>query len=174
MRNHTKATALVLAVALVASGCAMTPEHFRSSAGTMSTDDVCDQLRLAVQGRNEPLFNATRDEALRRGVGTMQCLRAAEERAETRAAVVGGLLLLGTAVAVAKSGRSVGAPSSSYSSSAASGDYSWAWDYFNGPDGSPIWRCRGIQTAQFAEDALCAHTWKSDLQWPGLGDPLRR
>jgi len=46
------------------------------------------------------------------------------------------------------------------------GDYSWAWDQFYDQYYNLVWRCRGMQTGQFANDYQCASKIKSDFTWP--------
>jgi hypothetical protein len=46
-------------------------------------------------------------------------------------------------------------------------DIDWDWDEFYGPDGQLVWACRGIQTAQFAEQWRCAGKLQTDYRWPG-------
>ena len=45
-------------------------------------------------------------------------------------------------------------------------DTQWAWDQISHPSGR-IWRCRGIQTGQFAPDYRCSGLPKVDYRWPG-------
>ena len=45
-------------------------------------------------------------------------------------------------------------------------DTQWAWDEINHSSGR-IWRCRGIQTGQFAPDYRCSGMPKVDYRWPG-------
>ena len=42
-------------------------------------------------------------------------------------------------------------------------DTDWDWDYL---PGSGEWRCRGIQTGQFAPDENCAYDVMDDDRWP--------
>ena len=42
-------------------------------------------------------------------------------------------------------------------------DTDWDWDYL---PGSGEWRCRGIQTGQFAPDENCAYDAMDDDRWP--------
>lgn len=45
-------------------------------------------------------------------------------------------------------------------------DYDWDWDQFYGSNGQLVWACRGVQTAQFAEEWHCASKLKTDFRWP--------
>ena len=51
----------------------------------------------------------------------------------------------------------------------ATADTQWAWDEINHPTGR-MWRCRGIQTGQFAPDYQCSGLPKVDYRWPGEGE----
>ena len=42
-------------------------------------------------------------------------------------------------------------------------DYEWDWDYFRSND---QWRCRGVQTGQFADNEKCRYKRKDDDRWP--------
>ena len=42
-------------------------------------------------------------------------------------------------------------------------DYDWDWDYL---PGSAQYRCRGIQTGQFAPNENCANDIMDDDRWP--------
>lgn len=79
-------------------------------------------------------------------------------------AIVGGLLLAGLVVAVASGGGDAAGwvPASSGSS-----DYDWAWDQFYNEYGVLVWRCRGVQTGQFAVNSNCAYDLMTDYRWPG-------
>jgi hypothetical protein len=46
-------------------------------------------------------------------------------------------------------------------------DYKWSWDQFGDGRGVLIWRCRGEQTGQFADDWRCAGLYRADSKWPG-------
>jgi hypothetical protein len=45
-------------------------------------------------------------------------------------------------------------------------DIDWDWDQFYDQYYSLQWRCRGIQTGQFAEDEKCLYDLKNDDRWP--------
>ena len=45
-------------------------------------------------------------------------------------------------------------------------DRYWYWDQFNDAYGNLIWRCRGSQTGQFAENDKCFGQMKDDERWP--------
>lgn len=56
--------------------------------------------------------------------------------------------------------------SGSTGGSASYTDSDWAWDAFYDEWGNLQWRCRGIQTGQFAEDYECLYDAKNDTTWP--------
>ena len=69
------------------------------------------------------------------------------------AGLVAAALVTAAAVAAANSGGG-----GAYAS-----DYDWDWDYL---PGSGQWRCRGIQTGQFADNSKCAYDIRDDDRWP--------
>jgi hypothetical protein len=76
--------------------------------------------------------------------------------------VLVGALILG-AVAYAASNGAYGG--GGYSTAVS--DYKWSWDQFRDGNGVLIWRCRGEQTGQFADDWRCAGLYRADSKWPG-------
>ena len=55
----------------------------------------------------------------------------------------------------------------SMSSSSSNRDYDWDWDQFYDQYYNLVWRCRGIQTGQFADSSNCYYDYKDDDRWPG-------
>lgn len=46
-------------------------------------------------------------------------------------------------------------------------DYDWDWDeFYNANFGRMVWVCRGVQTAQFADEWRCSSKAKIDWRWP--------
>ena len=46
-------------------------------------------------------------------------------------------------------------------------DRTYWWDKFRDQYGNNVWRCRGGQTKQFAENSKCSGLSKDDERWPG-------
>ena len=46
-------------------------------------------------------------------------------------------------------------------------DRTYWWDRFRDQYGNYLWRCRGGQTKQFAENSKCSGVSKDDDRWPG-------
>lgn len=46
-------------------------------------------------------------------------------------------------------------------------DAEWDWDLQPAPYGGTQWVCRGVQTAQYAEQWRCANKIQTDYRWPG-------
>lgn len=76
--------------------------------------------------------------------------------------VLVGALVLGAVAYAASNGTSGGG-----GYSATQSDYKWSWDQFGDGNGVLIWRCRGEQTGQFADDWRCAGLYRADSKWPG-------
>ena len=74
----------------------------------------------------------------------------------------------GTVAAAVIIGAAVGAAAASGGGgySAPVRDYDWDWDAFYDQYYNLQWRCRGIQTGQFANDSNCAYDYKDDDRWP--------
>ena len=45
-------------------------------------------------------------------------------------------------------------------------DYDWDWDAFYDGYGNLLWRCRGIQSGQFANNSNCQYDYLDDDRWP--------
>ena len=45
-------------------------------------------------------------------------------------------------------------------------DYDYDWDQFYDQYYNLVWRCRGIQTGQFADNLNCIYDTKDDDRWP--------
>ena len=45
-------------------------------------------------------------------------------------------------------------------------DLRLAWDMFRDQYGRKVWRCRGINTGQFADNDKCSSLTKNDDKWP--------
>jgi hypothetical protein len=45
-------------------------------------------------------------------------------------------------------------------------DYDWDWDAFYDGYGNLLWRCRGIQSGQFANNSNCQYDYMDDDRWP--------
>ena len=45
-------------------------------------------------------------------------------------------------------------------------DITWAWDMFRTQFRREVWRCRGTNTGQFADDDKCSSLTKNDDKWP--------
>ena len=47
-------------------------------------------------------------------------------------------------------------------------DVSWAWDNFYDEHNNSQWRCRGLNTGQFADDGKCSSKPRLDNTWPRM------
>jgi hypothetical protein len=45
-------------------------------------------------------------------------------------------------------------------------DSDWDWDAFYDGYGNLLWRCRGIQSGQFANNSSCQYDYMDDDRWP--------
>lgn len=76
---------------------------------------------------------------------------------------VAAVIIVAGVVAAAASAASDGG-GGGYSAPAS--DYDWDWDAFNDQYYNLQWRCRGIQTGEFADNDNCAFDYKDDDRWP--------
>jgi hypothetical protein len=89
--------------------------------------------------------------------------RMADADGETTA---GEYALVGlAALLVGASAYSSGYNSAGYRAPAT--DWDWDWDLQPMPYGGAQWVCRGVQTAQYADQWRCASKLKTDYRWPG-------
>jgi len=143
---------LIYAVVLALSGCAANKGKFYNSPASINTWSLCRSMAESASAGDTQYFYDLNAEAQRRGMTFSDC--------KTRNAVVevgvATVVVLGI-VAAAMSGRGGGG----------GGDTSWAWDNFQGQDGSMLWACRGRQTGQFADQWRCSGLPMNDFTWPG-------
>lgn len=177
-RAAQRTTAAFVALSVALSSCTtmstIPEERFKRERTAMSDEAACAALFTAGReykqtGRTE-YFAATLDEITRRGKNVEWCNQRKDEQAETAA----GALVFGALIAlVAVAAKGGGAPSNANaynttSRRAPATDTDWDWDQFYDANGELVWRCRGVQTGQFAIDAECINKVQLDLRWPGL------
>lgn len=156
-----KKSALVLVIAAMLSGCAISPQQFAAQRETLRPDELCKGRASAVQSGDYQFRSDIDGELYRRGLGPSQCPAIMEE-ASRKAAAAAAIILGGLAVvAIAKSSGGGGYPYQPISQ-----DYDWEWDQFYDQNYQLVWACRGRQTGQFAFLDRCAYKWKSDSTWP--------
>lgn len=90
-----------------------------------------------------------------------------QERPHTdwKKVAVGALAIVAVAALVAAAAKSSGGGGGG--GYLASSDYVWRWDQFIDQYGLYEWRCRGVQTGQFADSYHCAGQLQIDSTWPG-------
>jgi hypothetical protein len=141
--------------------CAVTPEQFYSQRGSLSAVTLCRTYQSAVQNSQWQLSQDVETELRSRlGVQTSECNKVISD---SEMAILGGVLVAAVVVAAASEGGGAGAPAS-YPQTV---DYDWDWDQFYNEYGVLVWRCRGIQTGQFAEGSKCTYDAMTDSRWPG-------
>ena len=153
--------AVVLAIALAMTGCAVTPQEFYSQRSSLGEVTLCRTYRSAAQkGQVQLAQDIQSDLRTRFNTYASQCDKIISD---SENAILGGILVAAAVVAVANSGGGSGG----YYPSSRVEDSDWAWDAFYNQYGSLVWRCRGIQTGQFAENGHCAYDVMTDNHWPG-------
>ena len=158
MRAQTFVLIFFLAVV---SGCAVTPEQFYSQRGSLGAVTLCRTYQSAVQTSQWQLARDIETElASRLGVQASQCNKVISDH---EMAVLGGVLIAAAVVAAASEGGGATAPPATNSQIS---DYDWDWDQFHNEYGVLVWRCRGIQTGEFAESSKCAYDAMTDYRWP--------
>lgn len=153
----------IAAVALASlAGCAVTPERFYSQRSSLGAVTLCRTHQSAVQGSQWQLARDVETElSSRLGVHPSQCNKIINDN---EMAILGGMLVAAAVVAAAGAGGGAG-PTPAASSRSVDSD--WDWDQFYNEYGVLVWRCRGIQTGQFAENSNCAYDSMTDYRWPG-------
>ncbi len=145
------------------AGCATTKNDFYSDRSTASTASLCRAHRGAVA--KEAAFAQDLERELnRRGIHTFQCEaeieRQSREVGQNVAKGVAVLAVIAAAVAVSRKGGTAAA-------SAGTTSYGQVdWDQFYDKDGVLVWRCREVQSGQFADDFRCAGLSQIDNRWP--------
>jgi hypothetical protein len=157
---HVRRLVAMCAVTVV-SGCAVTPEQFYSQRGSLSTVTLCRTYQSALQNSQWQLARDVETElGSRLGVQASQCQKIINEN---EMAIIGGVLVAAAVVVAASEGGGTAAPATR--SQAADSD--WDWDQFYNEYGVLVWRCRGIQTGQFADTSNCTYDAMTDYRWPG-------
>lgn len=152
----------IAAVALAClAGCAVTPEQFYSQRGSLSKVSLCRTYQSAVKDSEWQLARDVEAElSSRLGVQASQCNKIISDN---EMAILGGVLIAAAVVAAAGAGGGAG---SAPAASSQSVDSDWDWDQFYDGYGVLVWRCRGVQTGQFAENSNCAYDSMTDYRWP--------
>ncbi len=78
-----------------------------------------------------------------------------------------GKIALGALIVVGVAALAVAASKGGGGGYGAPADYQWRWDGFRGAYGNMEWRCRGVETGQFADSYHCAGQPQIDNTWPG-------
>lgn len=149
----------------------MTPEQFDGVKYQLSPTDLCLHARTAVSLNDKPLIDRINAEGARRGMTGSDCRALLAERDQQVRDVFAAVAAVALVAAAAKYGAT---SSPSYTSSAGfvgGQDYEWDWDQFYNEVLMLTWRCRGVQTGQFADNAKCAGKIMVDQRWPGFQDP---
>jgi hypothetical protein len=147
---------------LATAGCAVSSERFYSDRGSFGAVSLCRTHKSALERGQYQLARDVENEL--RGRLNKELHQCEKIISDSNAAIAAGVVAAALVVAAASS-DSAGS-SGGGNTTTASSDYDWDWDEFYDQYGTLIWRCRGIQTARFAEDYKCAGDWKTDVRWP--------
>lgn len=151
-------TTIVVALALAVGGCATTPTGFYKNPKDEGTVSLCRALSESTDAQFRMDVAA---ELTSRGVTTAaEC----QKRVNVENAVIAGIAIAATAVAVGAAANNGGFGGRSYPGS---GAYGVAWDQFYNEYYKPIWRCRDRSTGRFVPDYRCGGKVKLDSTWPG-------
>lgn len=138
-------------------GCASTPTSFYKNRAAVGNTALCKTVRSGNAAKDPAFRGDVIAELERRGLTPNECDRLIRKQQ----AAIAAAILAGAVVAIAAEGGGGGGGGGSYVA-----DYQWEWDEFYDQYGNLIWRCRGVQTGQFAEDSRCGYKVKSDWKWP--------
>jgi hypothetical protein len=154
-RGEAVRKVIVIFMAGAVAACAVSPERFRADSQSLTASQVCHSRAVARSSNDPEFLQLTANEMSRRNLNFQDCARIIQREREMMAAAA----LVGLAAGAAASSGS-GSP-------AQARDYSWDWDQFRDQYGRLVWRCRGIQTGQFANDSQCRGNSRIDDRWPG-------
>jgi hypothetical protein len=138
--------------------CATTMDYFAKNRTTMSQLQVCESALSAERNQDAAYINLARHELNRRNLSQRQCQGLIDQRNQTIAAIA----LVGAAAYVAGSQAGSGG-----GYTAQTQDTQWDWDQFRDQYGRFTWRCRGVQTGQFAQAYRC--NGRARIDSVGLG-----
>lgn len=159
MRPHFMTATIIATLAVYLTGCASTPAEYRTNRSQMSDATLCrTALKALDTGWGTELEDDIAHELLRRGLNGPKCKTTIQaQNADIAKGVVATVAIVAIAAAAgAAASKSSGGSSRSY----ATVDSQWRWDRMaNG------WRCRGLQTGQYASNSHCAGLPKVDY-WP--------
>jgi len=150
-------------LALVLTGCAITPQQFERDRYSMSELAVCKAAVDAIKSGDYSFKSSVESEAGRRGLTGEKCVTLLQED-QRQKAMAAALIIGAIAVAAAARGGGGGGTGSSYAAT----DYDWDWDMFYNEYRQLVWACRGVQSGQFADQSRCAYKVKADTRWPSL------
>jgi hypothetical protein len=156
--------AILLSSALLLTACAVSSERFYSNRGSLGAVSLCRTHQTAIRNGQYQLAKDVEQELrarLKKNLSQCEEIISASNRA-----VAAGVLATAVVVAAASSKGGGGGSGTTSKTTSSATDYDWDWDQFYNQYGDLIWRCRGVQSGQFAEDYHCAADYKSDTRWP--------
>lgn len=172
-RRRPRAIALAVSLAIPISGCStmasIPQDHFAKHKRGLTDEGVCAAMFTAAAeykstGRTA-YFTETLAEVERRGRSVDWCNKRRDEQQNAAAGAVALVAVVGLVALAAKGGR--GGAGNGYAPASSASDTNWDWDQFFDANGQLVWRCRGVQTGQFAIDVECINKPQLDLRWPG-------
>ncbi len=163
MRSRVVSSLFTALLLVCVSGCAVSSSRFYSDRSSFGSVSLCRTHKAALQ-RGE--YQLARDVEAELGnrlqVKVYQCDKIISD--SNKAIAVG--VLAAAVVVAAATAEGGGSSGTAANTATSSSDYDWDWDQFYSQYGTLTWRCRGIQTGQFAEDYKCAGDAKTDARWP--------
>ena len=136
-------------------GCATTKEGFYANRAGAKDTNLCRAHKKAKTGEDAQFTRDVGRELARRGINEEKCTQLIRTQ---DLGIVGGIIIGIGAAVLMKSG---GGGGNAYSGGGTD------WDQFYDQYGNLTWRCREVNTGQFAYDYQCANKVKSDWRWPG-------
>ena len=161
---------LSAALILASAGCAVSSDRFYSNRSSFGAVSLCRTHKSAIQSGQYQLAKDVENEL--RGRLKTELHQCEKIISDSNRAIAIGVVAAAVVVAAATS-DSGGGGSSSNNTNTANTDYDWDWDQFYNQYGTLIWRCRGVQTGQFAEDYRCAGDLQTDIRWPSKSATIK-
>ena len=152
-----KKFAVLCTVFLFGCSTITSPEIFKEKKASLSDSELCRTLIKASDTGNTILYSDALTETFDRGLTYAKCKDRVTAQNNLIAAITAGTI----AGIVASSNNGSG-----YVPPTTPQDFQWAWDEFYNEYRQLVWRCRGMQTGQFAPDDKCMLKMKLDNTWP--------
>jgi len=149
------------------TGCAASSASFYKSPSAVSDVQLCRTVNSSAAKADPKFRQDVARELVSRGYDRDLCQRLIALENAKIADALGAVAGAAAAGYAAGTGSEYGGYGNGYGGyKPVVADYSWEWDQFYNEYYQLVWRCRGVQTGQFADDLRCQWRVKTDRTWP--------